>query len=442
MKKFNFTLLVCLLLAGIFASCDDDDKYPVPPEVSIESVNGVFAMPQEDSIVLKAKVESPLPTTLSWSVKGNEVSKDTVFTFKMNELGTYDVKLTATNADGVTSATTSIEVYGKYKYGTFVLNEGYQADPSTLIFISPKGILTDSAYYKANGSMLSLLSQDLFIANNKLYIISQKSGDDGYLIVANAETLKKEAGYKTELEDKVSSPTHVAVLGDDDIYLRDNEGIKVFHPSSGELFLIEGAERANKNTMAVTEGKIFAAAGNNVLVIEKGKNKISKSIEFNDPVRGVVKSSDGNLWVSTSAGEISKVDAQNYTIIKTNTLPGDAISTQSASYTSTPCITAQGDTLYMNGTGTKIYRHIFSKNQTDLMVDAANIVPTTSVYNTIAVNPVTGEVYLNTIKGWGNDRLINHISVFDFSETEPKLSANYKNHTNYPAGTFFTYNFQ
>lgn len=106
-------------------------------------------------------------------------------------------------------------------------------------------------------------------------------------------------------------------------------------------------------------------------MIEKGKNKISKSIEFNDPVRGVVKSSDGNLWVSTSAGEISKVDAQNYTIIQTNTLPGDAISTQSASYTSTPCITAQGDTLYMNGTGTKIYRHIFSKNQTDLMVDAA-----------------------------------------------------------------------
>ena len=127
--------------------------------------------------------------------------------------------------------------------------------------------------------MLSLLSQDLFIANNKLYIISQKSGDDGYLIVANAETLKKEAGYKTELEDKVSSPTHVAVLGDDDIYLRDNEGIKVFHPSSGELFLIEGAERANKNTMAVTEGKIFAAAGNNVLVIEKGKNKIMQNQE-------------------------------------------------------------------------------------------------------------------------------------------------------------------
>ena len=26
MKKFNFTLLVCLLLAGIFASCDDTES--------------------------------------------------------------------------------------------------------------------------------------------------------------------------------------------------------------------------------------------------------------------------------------------------------------------------------------------------------------------------------------------------------------------------------
>lgn len=75
------------------------------------------------------------------------------------------------------------------------------------------------------------------------------------------------------------------------------------------------------------------------------------------------------------------------------------------------------------------------------MVDAQTIVTTTSVYNTIAVNPVTGEVYLNTIKGWGNDRLINHISV-RFQRNRTKLSANYKNHTNYPAGTFFTYNFQ
>lgn len=75
----------------------------------------------------------------------------------------------------------------------------------------------------------------------------------------------------------------------------------------------------------------------------------------------------------------------------------------------------------MNGTGTKIYRHIFSKNQTDLMVDAANIVTTTSVYNTIAVNPVTGEVYLNTIKGWGNDRLINPHQCIRFQRNRTEI---------------------
>lgn len=443
MKKFNLTFLACLLLAGISVSCDDDDKYPIPPEVSIENTDGVSSISQEDSIILKARIKSPLPTKLSWSVGGHEVSQDTVFIFKMNDPGNYPVKLTATNADGETSATTSIEVYGKYKYGTFILNEGYAIDaPSTLIFISPKGILTDSAYYKANGSMLSLYSQDLFIANNKLYIISQKSGDDGYLIVAHAETLKKEAGYKTELEGKVSDPTHVAVLGDDDIYLRDNEGIKVFHPSNGQITLIEGSEGARKNTMAVAQGKIFATAGKKVLVIEKGKDKISGSIEFNHPLRGIVRSSDGNLWVSTSAGKISKIDAQSHTIIKTNTLSGDAIGTQSVDFTATPSITAKGDTLYMSGTGTKIWRHIFSENRTDLMVDAAKFVETTLVYNTTAVNPVTGEVYLNTIKGFGANHLINNISVFDFSQAEPKLTANYENYTHFPAGTFFTYNFQ
>lgn len=439
MRKFYLAFLCFSLLAGVFMSCSDDDKYiPTLPQVSIESLSGEFAMPQEDSIVLRAKIASPLATTLSWSIKGNEVSKDSVFTFKMNELGKYEVKLTATNTDGEVSATASIEVYGKYKYGTFVLNER-----STLVFISPKGIVSDSVYYKVNGTTLGRSSQDLFISNNKMYIISQNSGTDGYLVVTNAETMKKEADYKEALEDYVSGPTHVAVLGDDDIYLRDGRGINLFHPSTGGFLLIEGTEGARKNTMAVVEGKVFATVGNAVVVMEKGKNKITKSIEFDSRVSGVIKSSDGNLWVSTESGKISKVNAKDYSITKTNELPQDAASTLDCGYAAAPSITAKGDTLYMSGLKTKIYRHIFSTNQTKLMVDAADMVENANmVYNTVAVHPITGEVYLNTIKGYTPDYLINHISVFNFSGTEPKLSANYENYTKYPAGTFFTYNFE
>ena len=70
------------------------------------------------------------------------------------------------------------------------------------------------------------------------------------------------------------------------------------------------------------------------------------------------------------------------------------------------------------------------------MVENANI-----VYNTVAVDPVTEGVYLNTIKGYG-DVGINQISIFDFSGDTPTFKATYNDCTKYPAGTFFTSNFK
>ena len=115
----------------------------------------------------------------------------------------------------------------------------------------------------------------------------------------------------------------------------------------------------------------------------------------------------------------------------------------SASFAAAPSITAKGDTLYMSGLSSKIYRHVFGSDKTELMVDAKDMVDNVGiVYNTCAVHPVTGEVYLNSIKGYGNDYKINNISVLNFSGDEPKVSANYENYTAFPAGTFFTYNFK
>ena len=71
--------------------------------------------------------------------------------------------------------------------------------------------------------MLKLVSQDLFISNNKMYFISQRKA----LTITNAETLKKEIVYEDEIKDLVA-PTHLVVL-DDNIYIRDN---KVFIYSS------------------------------------------------------------------------------------------------------------------------------------------------------------------------------------------------------------------
>lgn len=77
------------------------------------------------------------------------------------------------------------------------------------------------------------------------------------------------------------------------------------------------------------------------------------------------------------------------------------------------------------------------------MVDAKEMVENVNiVYNTVSVNPINGDVILNSIKGYGENIAVNNISIFDFSGSEPTLKANYENYLRYPAGTFFTYNFE
>ena len=452
MKQKVFYFLSALCLAGAFASCSEEETYvPQPPVASIESLEGTLSVAQEDTLHFKANVSSILDSEFHWSLNGEEVSTDSVYAFIPTEMGKYQVSLTASNVDGEFTDTKEVEVYGKYKYGTFILNEGavlMGAKGGSLTFISPKGVVTNKAFQlENNGAWLGSVPQDLFIRNNKMYIVSQNGGNEGgFLTVVNAETLKLEAAYQDELNGKVSWPTHVAVLGDDDIYMRDNSGISVFHPSTGEATFIKGTEGARKNTMAVADGKIFASSRKNVLVIEQGNDSISATITFSNNVSGVIKSSDGNIWVSTADGSISKVCPKSYAIFQTNKLQfpdGASSSVLAASFAAAPSITAKGDTLYMSGLQSKIYRHVFSTNTTNFMVDAKNMVENVGIiYNTCAVHPVTGEVVLNSIQGYGAGVAVNNISFFAFTDEGPVVSANYENYTEYPAGTFFTYNFE
>lgn len=445
MKKFYLVLLVLGMFVGFLSSCDDDDKHiPELPVVTIESENGSFSMLPTESIVLKAKIGDSRDTDLTWFVNGEKVGTDSVYTFKAEKLGNYNVAILASNTDGEAYASTEIEVHGTYKYGTFVISEG-SSSPGTIVFISPKGEVVENAYYVENGGELGGASQDLFIKDNKMYIVSQNGGNDGgFLTVLNAETLKRERKFQEELKGKVSMPTHVVALGEDDIYLRDNKGVLRFQPSTGEVTLIQGTEKARKNTMAVADGKVFVSVNKNVVVIEAGKDEITNTIEFEDKVYGVIKASDGNIWVADGAGNITKVDAKACAKLGSSKVSDDAKKVLAASFAATPSITAKGDTLYMSGLSSRIYRHVFGSDKTELMVDAKNVDMVDNVvivYNTCAVHPITGEVYLNSIKGY-SDYKINNITVFDFSGDEPRVSANYENYTAFPAGTFFTYNFE
>lgn len=368
--------------------------------------------------------------------------------------GLGEIKLQGVDKNGLTYlAIVKVSIAGKgYSAidGVFVLNEGNMTtENGSLIYISPNGQLYENVYLGSNGTSLGNVTQDLCINNNKMYIISQNGTtnplgtgfvNDGMLIVANAETLKKEASYTKELST-LSWPTHVSVLNEKNIFLRDNNGVYIFNSETKELKFVNGTKGAAKNRMAVADDKIFVISGKNLLVLEADKYEVTQTIEMGAAISGVLRAKDGNLWVSTTGtpNKISSIDSKTGTIIKTNDITEGKLG---AGWGATPGITAIGDTIYYSNAAQTIYRHIFSKGESKKMIDAKTVVENANmVYNNIAVHPRTGKVYMTTIKAYGWDFLINNISVFGYEGEEMVLSDNYKNYTHFPAGIFFPADF-
>ncbi|MEA4918299.1 DUF5074 domain-containing protein [Proteiniphilum sp.] len=393
-----------------------------------------------------------------WATNIHQPQKYVNVVAPANGYGLGEIKLQGIDKNGLTYVTiVKVGIAGKgYSAtgGIFILNEGNMTtENASLIYITPDEQVLENVYKAANGTQLGNVGQDLFIHNNKIYIITQNGKtnplgsvfeNDGMLVVANAETLKKEAAYTDELSN-LSWPSHIAVLDETNIFIRDNAGIYRFNSVTKELQLISGTKGAIKNRMAVADGKVFFYVGKNLSVIEKGADAVSYSIEMSGTIRGIEKSKDGHLWVATSDKKISKVNSVDYSIIKTNDL---TVGNVGNSFFATPGITSKGDTLYYGTGNMAIYRHIFSTGESKEMINAVTVkslVPDAGMeYNGIGVHPETGKVYMNTIKGYGWDFTISNISIFDFDDedAESVLYDNYRNHTRFPAGFFFPANFK
>ena len=252
--------------------------------------------------------------------------------------------------------------------------------------------------------------------------------------IANAETLEKIAVYHDELSD-LSMPTNIVATDEDNLYIRDSQGIHLFNPSTKTIALIEGTERAVQTRMAVSKGKVFTAKGNSIIVIQ-GKNVIGTK-ELNSTPNGILKADDGNIWVSTS-NSISKLSSTDYSIIKTNNLEGYQLSAYGS-----PAVSVKGNTFYFNNNfDIKIYKHDFTTETTEMLYNVGeNVENANIVYGSVAVNPANGDVYMNTIKDY-SEYTTNTISIFNFEYDKEPLLHNLKNYTSFPSGIYFTESFE
>lgn len=330
--------------------------------------------------------------------------------------------------------------------GTFVLNEGNMTtENGSLIYIAPDGKITDNVYRTANnGAELGNSVQDLFITDGKIYIVSQDgkvegkpfTPGDGYLVCADLKTMKRIEAYNDELKG-LSKPTHVAVIGDK-AYIRDNKGINLFDLKTKEVTLIPDS-KADKIRMAVVGDKVFASSGESLKVFQNGA--LVETMKFDGRISGVVKSHDGQLWVSVTSkpAKICKVSTSNLTILQSNSLGDFAIS---AGWATTPGFCAIGNLLYFSNNSTIIYRHNFETKETEQLVNVQEYVADAKmIYGNPGVHPLTGEVYFTSIEDYGTFLEKNDITVFDFSGKIPVMKHNFKAHTHFPSGIFFTASF-
>ena len=82
--------------------------------------------------------------------------------------------------------------------------------------------------------------------------------------------------------------------------------------------------------------------------------------------------------------------------------------------------------------------HNFKTGESKMLVDVNVVQPGfTQTYNTVAVHPITGKVYLNRLKGFSLQYLINRICVFNDEGDSLTLERTYDDYTRFPAGIFF-----
>lgn len=362
--------------------------------------------------------------------------------------------------------------------GTFIVSEGNMTTVNGMLVYYDKAKKEYQNVFKnANdGLEIGNVVQDIYIANNKIYLLTQNGsnmGGAGRFVVCDAKTLKME--YADPLiiqtpEGKGTWPQHLVVTSENRAYVQysDNE----METTSGicELELgdqsvtvkntIEGtfgaftSVGATKARMVYSKGKVFAGVGHSLVIIDPTTSSIGKKIPFEGrQVKGVVKAADGNIYIALAStfkgGQYSaeftstpKIVGFNHTgeILSEQDLPsGLQFSVSSWSPAVGLCASFKDPHLYFIdspdfGASTATRYNYITKT-----FDVNYLNSSQTIYGIMGVHPTSKELWVAT-----SSYVDSKIYVYDVSGDKPqqKSSFHYKTQMGAsPAGVDFTYRF-
>ena len=439
-------LIASLALIAGLASCKKDDPTPSPNPPSALTIDGVASnleFYQLDTAHLSvAGVAKDAAAKAVWAVNGAKAAEGATFDFTTAHPGKYEVTLTV---DGK-SAKQTYTVAPRFSEGAFLLNEGnFGNETGSLTYIHPsKKLVIDQAYYRVNGTKLGNVCQDLAFGNDQIYILSQlgpKNGGEGLLTIARSNSLEKVKVYNDEALAQ-STPTHIAVLRDH-IYIRTERDGILRGSSEGGFTPITGTKKALKQRMAQIGERLFALTSDSKVLMIQGTQVVRELDLSPAKPSGIAVSHDGKLWVSTtSPNAILKVDPtpDNFVALDTHILDKSISATGPESWqrTTSSAFFAHGDKLYFTGQSSVIYCHDFATSKTTQVIDVKTIdgVGTSAnmYYNSLGVDPSTGELYYAAFEGYSTYNKKNVTMVLKADGTKLLLKEKVNS---FPAGFYF-----
>ncbi len=354
------------------------------------------------------------------------------------------------------SSDNSVTINNTGSKGVLVLEEGNMTSENGFLNFIPGGA---NQYYHTmvTGKRIANVCQDLYIYNDKIYIIAQNtetgSNKGGVLTVKNAVNFATTKTYTSEISG-ANNPTHVAVYNDNVIYLRGSgekydgtgsgNGIYRFNVSDNTFKrLDDGGATAAATPMVIVGKYLYVCYNDGVRVYDAA----TQSVEFSkvSDIAGaqcVVKSTDGTkvyVYSSKNIYEITpSVDALKATRKGTTSA---AISTWSNSAQ----VSYYNDALYYATAAGAAYRFDLADGVNSslgsIYTGASQTVIGSTMYNGVAVDPGTGYLYVATTTYGTTYSDVNALNVFDVKNGAFTRVQTFVGDERFTAGIFFPENF-
>ncbi len=220
--------------------------------------------------------------------------------------------------------------------GTFVLIEGNMtSENGTIVYFDQHMRYHEKVYEEINDNEIGNVLQDMYLANGKIYFITQNGktssmgttfNGDGRFVVCDAHTMKRlvardmpfyanidtSTGATQSSKSTLCWPQHIVVVSPEKAYIQystaDNEshsGIRIVDlqtniirtsdiPGTFGVFTKTGATKAR---MIFSRGKVFAGRGNSVIVLDPATDAVIKTVTYeNRQVKDLAKGYDGKIY--------------------------------------------------------------------------------------------------------------------------------------------------